>query len=351
MTLRTMIALAAASIVLSGCSQSPQPKQATKPDALVNLSQQTQPQTFVLRGEVVIGHEARSIQPCNSSQQYWVHLPSGEFERAQKLMHEAYQPLYGELIGYLVPPPLDGFAADYDATFVVTQVNRLSVEAANACHRPAHPTQAMGNEPFWNAQLTQKYVEFRQPGSKTTQWARQSNNLSRSIREYQLDNGSLRLANQHCSDTMSGDIFSWQSTLTVDDKTFHGCAMLSNLDTSRRWVGEYRAQSTENQSFQVSLQLNDDHSATTRYHYQNGEPTRVEVGFWQQLNDKQVQVTMTHHQQQYLIAQRIFTLDGDGLVTKEEKIHDKIYPLHGGGLKLFNTELIPRNPDQHENVQ
>ncbi len=351
MTIRAMFSLAAASIVLSGCSQSTQQKPPVKPDSLVNLSQQVQPQTFVMRGEVVIGHEARSIQPCNSNQQYWLHLPNGEFERAQKLMHEAYQPLYGELIGYLAPPPLDGFAADYAAIFVVTQINRLSVEATNACSRPAHPTQAMGNEPFWNAQLTKEHIEFRQPGAEPKQWKRKDNDISSSVREYQLDKGSLRLANQHCSDSMSGDIFSWEATLTLDSKKFQGCAMLSNQDSSRRWVGEYRAQSTQNQSFQVSLQLNSDHSATTRYHYQNGEPTRVEVGFWQQLNDKQIHVTMTHHQQQYLISQRIFTLDNDGLVTKQEKINEKIYPLHGGGMKLFNTESMHINAEQNESFQ
>jgi len=337
MTPRLLLVTLTASLTLMGCSQTTPTPSATAKSALLTLQDQAPAQTFVLRGEVILGHEVRSIQPCGSKQQYWLNLPEGEFERAQPLIDEAYQALYGEVIGYLAPPPQDGFAADYDAIFVVTQINRLSREASHACQQPTRPTRAFGNEPFWSAALSAQHIEFSQPGSPSQAWPRHEQALSPSVREYRSKQATLRLANQHCSDTMSGDIFSWQATLSTSNQNYQGCASLSNYDTSQSWVDSYQASSTQSQNFQVTVELNPDHSATTRYQYLDGSPSRIETGFWQQLNPRQVKVTMTHHQQQYLLAERIFVRDEQGISTQEERINGRIYPLHGGGLKLFNS--------------
>jgi putative lipoprotein len=81
-----------------------------------------------------------------------------------------------------------------------------------------------------------------------------------------------------------------------------------------------------------------DHTAITRYEYPDNSPATEERGFWQQLNNKQVQVIMTRHQQQYLVSQRIFTLDGNKLIAKQEKVGDIVYPIANGGLVLFKGE-------------
>ncbi|MFA0026954.1 hypothetical protein AB4369_29080, partial [Vibrio sp. 10N.261.49.A5] len=75
---------------------------------------------------------------------------------------------------------------------------------------------------------------------------------------------------------------------------------VSNQDSTLDWSGLYFASSTQNTGFSINLELNDDHSAITTYSYSNGGPSIVEQGFWQQLNQNQVQVVMTRHQQQYL---------------------------------------------------
>jgi putative lipoprotein len=76
----------------------------------------------------------------------------------------------------------------------------------------------------------------------------------------------------------------------------------------------------------------------TTYSYNNGDPSIVEQGFWQQLNQNQVQVVMTRHQQQYLISERIFTLDNGKLVAEKEKVGNVVYPIANGGLVLFEAK-------------
>ncbi len=81
------------------------------------------PQTFMLRGEVVVGHEVRTFKPCGSNQQFWLDIPAELKQKAMSLSPSPYQPMYGELIGYLIPPSQTGYNGDYSARFVVQNVN------------------------------------------------------------------------------------------------------------------------------------------------------------------------------------------------------------------------------------
>jgi len=62
----TLLALQACSGFQSGSEQ------AHTPQATLNDPSSVKPQTFVMRGEVILGHEVRSIVPCGSQQQYWL---------------------------------------------------------------------------------------------------------------------------------------------------------------------------------------------------------------------------------------------------------------------------------------
>lgn len=118
---------------------------------------------------------------------------------------------------------------------------------------------------------------------------------------------------------MSDSIYGWHAKLNLNDSNNNGCAMVANQDPTLNWSGLYFASSTQNTGFSINLELNDDHSAITTYSYSNGDPSIVEQGFWQQLNQNQVQVVMTRHQQQYLISERVFTLDNGKLVAEKRK--------------------------------
>ncbi|MGL6262078.1 COG3650 family protein [Vibrio sp. WXL210] len=306
------------------------------------------PQPFIIRGEVVLGHETRAIKPCGSQQQYWVNLPVEQREQAISLTARPYQPLYGELIGYLTPPSHHGFDSDYDAVLNVTAVNILSAENPNRCNQDLRPTRAFGTEPFWSASFEPQGLSFAQIGQEPSVITIKAQQSSQQQRSYTLDKGqSLTLTQKACSDGMSDSLYGWQSSLSLADRDYQGCATLSNQDHSLEWVGAYQAAATDNPQFNIHLELNADHSARTTYEYLDGQPSTIEQGYWQQLNDQQVMVTMTRHQRQHLVSQRIFTREGEMLKADKEQVSDIVYPIANGGLTLFKAvEQTTSSPQQ-----
>lgn len=325
-------------LALQACSMQQASVEATTSATLDKPSTIT-PQTFVMRGEIVVGHEARTFTPCGSNQQYWLALTPEQAKQALVLSRSPYQPMYGEVVGYLAAPKQIGLDADYNARLEVKSINLLSAENPKRCNQPLKPTRAFGNEPSWSASFDGNAVIFQTISGEKQQLPITQRQLSTQQRDYQFENGSLQLKQQACNDGMSDSFYGWRSSLTLDGKTYKGCATLGNSDPTLQWVGVYQAASTQNNNFSVSLQLNADHSATTSYDYNNGDPSMVEKGFWQQLNDKQVHVVMTRHQRQYLLAERIFTRNGNQIQAEKEKVGDIIYPISNGGLTLFTEDL------------
>ncbi|MGF1751670.1 COG3650 family protein [Vibrio cionasavignyae] len=297
------------------------------------------PQSYVLRGQAIVGHESRTIQPCGSTQQYWLELPKEAREAAEKLSRTPYQALYAEVIGHLEAPSHRGFDSDYTGRFVVKQVNLITAENPNRCDQPLRPTQVLGNEPFWNLKFnTSKMAQFSQMGNDPQTLELESKQITQNTRRYEFDDANLTMTSKLCNDTMSDSVYGWSAALVMDDQPRQGCATVSNRDRTLSWVNTYTAQSTENTGFTVSMTLNADHTAITRYDYADQSPATEERGFWQQLNDQQVQVVMTRHQQQYLVSQRIFTQEEGSLVATEEKVGNILYPISNGGLRLYKNQ-------------
>lgn len=323
-------------LAIQACSSPP--AEVTPPMAITHASLDSptsiKMQTFILRGEVVLSPDNPSFRPCDSQQQYWLDMSPQLLQQARSVTHTPFQPLYGELIGYLAPPSETGFNGDYVAKFVVEQINQLSTKYPQRCQHPANPTRAFGTEPFWSIQFTSQGLEFQPLGSDKQHFIIEHSQLSPQRRHYHFAQGSLRLERGICSDNMSDSLYGWRSTLTITDTTYQGCATLSNLDTTQPWVASYFTHNHQQRDFSVSLELKSDHSAITRYQYFNGERELVEKGYWQQLNPSQVQVVMTHHQQQYLLSERIYTRQGFQLHADKEKIGGQVYPISDGGLTL-----------------
>ncbi|MGD8174046.1 COG3650 family protein [Vibrio sp. TRT 21S02] len=326
-------------LALQACSTStPVTESAPVVNATLDNPETIQPQTFVMRGEVVLGHEVRAIKPCGSNKQYWLGLDDDRFNQAMTLVRSPYQPLYGEVIGYLKPPSEHGFDSDYTANIHVTQVNLLSAENPDRCALPENPTQAFGNEPSWSASFTQDGLMFQPLGADKQQLKVESSRITESSRRYELADGNLELTQRSCVDNMSDSLYGWQAQLNIKDKRYKGCATVSNLDSTREWVGLYHAASTQNLGFSINLELLADHTAVTTYKYSDNQPDTVERGYWQQLNPEQIQVTMTHHQQQRLLSERIFSRDGYQLIAEKEKVGSVVYPIADGGLILFRAK-------------
>ncbi|MEZ8609039.1 COG3650 family protein [Vibrio sp. 10N.239.311.G01] len=328
---------------LQGCVTAPDtPQQPEQPPANLDEPLSIQPQTFIMRGQVVVGHESRTFTPCGSQQQYWLDLSPELALEAQGLSTRPYQALYGELIGHLTVPSQTGYNADFTARFVVDQVNILTAENPDRCVQPLRSTRVFGNEPFWSATFDKDQLKYTKMGEQPQTLDIESSRTTSSSRDYQLEGeaaqGKLNLTKESCSDGMSDSIYGWHAKLNLNDSNYNGCATVSNQDPTLDWSGLYFASSTQNSGFSINLELNNDHSAITTYSYSNGDPSIVEQGFWQQLNQNQVQVVMTRHQQQYLISERIFTLDNGKLIAEKEKVGNVVYPIANGGLVLFEAK-------------
>ncbi|MEZ8885193.1 hypothetical protein FCV60_21920 [Vibrio sp. F13] len=340
---------------LQGCVTAPDtPQQPEQPPANLDEPLSIQPKTFIMRGQVVVGHESRTFTPCGSQQQYWLDLSPELALEAQGLSTRPYQALYGELIGHLTVPSQTGYNADFTARFVVDQVNILTAENPDRCVQPLRSTRVFGNEPFWSATFDKDQLKYTKMGEQPQTLDIESSRTTSSSRDYQLEGkaaqGKLNLTKESCSDGMSDSIYGWHAKLNLNDSNYNGCATVSNQDPTLDWSGLYFASSTQNSGFSINLELNNDHSAITTYSYSNGDPSIVEQGFWQQLNQNQVQVVMTRHQQQYLISERIFTLDNGKLIAEKEKVGNVVYPIANGGLVLFEAKSAQAQVNTTTNV-
>ena len=338
--LRHPLTAAALLALLAGCATSSPPTGSTAaagtsaPPAAADNDGKVQ--AFMLRGTVVLGHESNSIQPCGSSQQYWLNTPLADRQAIAAITRPGYEPMYGEFIGYLEPAPSEGFAADYDGRFNVKQINLLSAEMTRGCHQPRHTTRAFGLEPSWVVEIDGQTASLLRPGLPPKQQAITAKNIIAGQQHYQGPDFSLALSKGRCSDTMSDSLFGWQASLEWQGREYRGCATLGTTDITLGWTGRYQGSSSIDGKpvLTTTVILNPDHSATTRYDYPSGEPGLEETGFWQQAGDNTVQVVMTRHQGRRLLSKRVFTLDGDRLTAREEIINGQTYSLGSEGLSL-----------------
>lgn len=343
-TLAGLLALQACSMFDFGS----QAEQAKSPLPLANLEQPNSinPQAFIIRGEVILGHEAQSIQPCGSDIQYWLEVDNDKFKQAMRLINHPYQPMYGEMIGHLETSSQEGFDGDYNARFVVEHVNLLTAENPNRCDREIQPTRAFGNEPFWSLNFSPSALTFQPMGGQKQTLAINSSLIEPNRHRYSFAQGQLELNLRSCSDGMSDSLYGWSASLQIDEKNYQGCATLTNADATLDWTGIYQAESTKSSSFSVILDMQSDHSATTTYRYQDGSGDLVERGYWQSLSPRQVQVVMTHHQQQPLLSERLFTRNDNTLNADKEKVGEVIYPIADGGLVLFKHQQSETEANQ-----
>lgn len=336
--LRQALPAIALMTLLTGCSSpsTSEPVDITPADSQQADANGNKVQAFMLRGSVVLGHESYSIQPCGSTKQYWLTIPPTERQALADITRPGYEPMYGEFIGYLEPAPADGFAADYDARFQVKQINLISAEMTQGCAQTPHQTRAFGHEPGWVVEISGNQASLLRPDNQRQQQIISKKRIQSGLQHYQGDAFQLDLTKQQCNDTMSDSLFGWHAELSWEGNSYRGCATLGSVDITRHWVGRYQGTSYigGNPALTTTVTLNPDHSATTRYDYPSGDPSTHETGFWQQASDNTVQVVMTKHQGRRLISQRLFTLDGDRLTTREETVSGQTYSLGNDGLSL-----------------
>lgn len=166
---------------------------------------------------MIWGHEVRTLQPCGSENAFWVQLPEAFKQPVSNLTSEPYQPMYAEVFGYLEPTAA-GFAEQYPAQFVVTEVNMVTAENPNRCEQPTRPDRAFGNEPFWNATYDEQKVTFTQIGQEAQEFTVKE--LEQDLTQTRVDynSGSLTIDKQICRDSMSDSLYGASSSLEVNGK-------------------------------------------------------------------------------------------------------------------------------------
>jgi putative lipoprotein len=328
---------------LSGCT-SPQMTESNPlsdtQDATTTLAKLDQPETIVhrdilLRGKLIIGSESSTLIPCGGLDQYTLILTPTQYQSLSQQTRHPYQEIYAELAGHLDTPSQTGFNADYRARMQVTTINFVAKDAVRGCSEPEHPTQAFGLSPQWLVAIQKNSLKIQQPKNISSPIKQQIQQRTTQI--YRSNMGNLELNANLCRLQDGGQLYGWMAAFKTKNARYRGCARLSNKPFDQSWIATYQAQSANDNGLQIRLELLPNHRATTQYSYLNAPGTIQETGFWQALNEQQVEVVMTQHQQQYLISKRIFTKQGNTLRADKEKIGQKIYTISDGGLVLFKV--------------
>jgi uncharacterized membrane protein/heat shock protein HslJ len=186
------------------------------------------------RGHLVLGHEVRSFTPCERNVEYWVlDQTGGDLWKVYKeLTHQPYQPIYVEVLGHLGSPPVDGFGADYDRQVTVRELRRAGIETPGCAEDLKNILfRASGNEPFWNAQISENSIIFSEMGKPQLSFPSPhpevSDNRWAFVSKTQApDQHDIRISitAKKCSDTMSGELFSFSAQVGLDGNKYVGCA-------------------------------------------------------------------------------------------------------------------------------
>jgi len=92
-----------------------------------------------MRGLLVMGHEARSLQPCDDDRTLWVSARDALLQQLTAAVHQLttrpYEEVYVELDGEPATEPAGEFAKDYDGTVEVRDVRLVSKQGIDACRR------------------------------------------------------------------------------------------------------------------------------------------------------------------------------------------------------------------------
>lgn len=302
-----------------------------------------QPQTFMLRGQLVLSGDSQTITPCGSRHQFITRFRQHDLRQAASVVPHPNQAVYAELIGHLEVPDSSGQEGDFPARFRVASISMIDPQARTGCQQDAHATRAFGHSPDWSVHFRENRLIYRTNHTEQSS-PLQSTRLEQHQRHYQIEKGKLRLQRKICRPDTGSALYGWQSAFSLADKTYRGCATLANLDPTQSWSGLYQATSTRSRDFSVRMQLNPDHTATTSYHYQNRDEASRESGFWQQVDRHRIQVVMTRYQGQRLIAERVFNGDRYRLTATTETVSGTTYPIKDGGLTLFRSQADQQQP-------
>jgi putative lipoprotein len=197
-------------------------------------------EVVLLRGELVYGHEAHELTPCGGGDPYWVlDATGGDLPEVYRSMaSQPYEPIFAEVRGMVIFEAGSGFGADFDRQVRVTELLRAAREGPGCAEDLSSLVfRAHGGEPFWHLEVTPDSLRLHRLGVASV--AFHIDEISTSpIDESSEDASGFRWSGSHvgggsitatihsvrCIDTMSGSVFPYQATVSLDGTTLTGCA-------------------------------------------------------------------------------------------------------------------------------
>ena len=188
----------------------------------------------VVRGFLVLGHEMRSIKPCDEDRELWV-IPIAEVTSAyEALSREAYAPVFVEVEGELGEAPETGFGADFAGQLTVSGFRRAApAEEGFGCREDVSTFafRASGVEPFWGLQVRSNSIVYSTPDIPQTVFAAAEPAVLQGGWVYESTSSgpeslslTLRITPEPCSDSMVGAIFTWSAEVDIEGEVRQGCA-------------------------------------------------------------------------------------------------------------------------------
>jgi len=186
------------------------------------------------RGLVVFGHEVRSFEPCSSETSLWTVDSSGvlwDLHSELALQDQPYQGLFAVVEGRLGEAPQDGFGADYAGTLVVDDVLYMAREGLGCDFNwSAFRYRALGNEPFWSADISATHIVLRMMGQDDQTWTLTHEGMTDGAVQFDGEGAggssiTVGIQREQCRDTMAGNFFGYTATVRLGDSTLTGCAV------------------------------------------------------------------------------------------------------------------------------
>jgi len=148
------------------------------------------------------------------------------------LIPNPYEPLYVEVEGDLGPPPDSGFGADYDRLLTVTTLRRAAVETRGCAEDLRRfEFRGCGNEPFWNTDISKQGIIFSAPGQPQLMFPYAPAKASGAQRLYSSTTQGppqhwiqIFIEEKRCIDSMSGEYSGFTAKVSLDGRTYVGCA-------------------------------------------------------------------------------------------------------------------------------
>lgn len=189
----------------------------------------------IKRGTIALTADTRVLRLCGQDEDLWL-VQQDELaidDTYAKLAGEPGTPLFVELRGERIPSPAGtAIPASFKQAFVPEELLYAGVPAEGggcATTVPAYRVLARGNEPFWSVEIGGDQVLLRQPEEPTpSRFSVQESQDAEGSVTYRGASGDktleITVANNPCSDSMSGEYFAYSAELNLGGRSLRGCA-------------------------------------------------------------------------------------------------------------------------------